>query len=951
MRDPIETLFEEIRLLHRRAGEPSTRTIARSLGRGVLSHTTVNAVLRGSRVPHWGPLELVVQALGGDVERFKELWLEARGASDSPAAVPPPRMASPASLIGRRQELRLMQDWVTDLTTGQGRAVLVEGAPGIGKSALLRTAASEAVAAGCQVFWTACDELSQAFPLLPLLSTIDSPAAAAGRGRARIADIFRAESAPGNQMDLVAAATERLLALIDELCTASSVLLVVDDLQWADPATVRCLGRLTHTTQRLPLLVAAVTRTVPQRADLRALRRSIEPAARVRLHGLTEAEVTEFVAGTVGGVPGPRLLKLASDAGGNPLYLTELVDALVRGGTVTTDMGQVEFAAGRPPESLSAAIASRLEFLSPLVRTVLRTAALQGVSFSVAELAVVSGKSLGELVPLLNEASDAGVLRDDGHELAFHHPLIRAALYEETSVPTRAAWHRDAARKLAETGASADRVARQLLPSLEAAGGDGPSDEWIVRWLAEVGQSLVNRAPQAAISLLRVAMRGMPAGVRPRDRLTATLADALYRVGDAAEAARVAGDALDHVSDPDLLVSLLWTLTQSRAVHGRHADSLATLESALDSPSIAPRHRARLLVLAARTHCFAGRVDAAGRLADAALATALAANDRWATSWALAAQTVVLGMKGDSAASLPLYDRALALAGGDPALADLRLVLGINRAVALGNLDRHGDAIKAAEQVRQLADDAGNAVRRLQAQSVLSELLFETGQWDDALVETDIERHQSNEPVTLCVSLSLAALIGLHRGDASAAQRLASADRYASRLGDRVLGPYVLAKSLAHERSGAPEAALGVLLATLARTEDVETVVAVLANAARLAVAVGDKATARSAADRAVTVAGRSDMPRRQAILAYCRGLVGNDQALLLQAARYYQVGSQVLPRAQALEAAAAAAADAGDMAAARSHFTNALFLYTVLHADWDLGRVHARIRGYGISL
>lgn len=73
-------LLRELRLLHRRAGEPSTREIAKAAGVAVISHSTVAAVLRGADVPRWDKLALVVSSLGGDIEVFRHLWIEARNA-------------------------------------------------------------------------------------------------------------------------------------------------------------------------------------------------------------------------------------------------------------------------------------------------------------------------------------------------------------------------------------------------------------------------------------------------------------------------------------------------------------------------------------------------------------------------------------------------------------------------------------------------------------------------------------------------------------------------------------------------------------------------------------------------------------------------------------------------------------------------------------------------------
>ena len=83
------------------------------------------------------------------------------------------RLANP--LIGRQRHVETIRGWVADLIAGRGRAALIEGEPGIGKSSLVRTVTADARGAGCFVLWASCDELSQAFPLLPLL---DGPAEA-----------------------------------------------------------------------------------------------------------------------------------------------------------------------------------------------------------------------------------------------------------------------------------------------------------------------------------------------------------------------------------------------------------------------------------------------------------------------------------------------------------------------------------------------------------------------------------------------------------------------------------------------------------------------------------------------------------------------------------------------------------------------------------------------------
>ena len=105
---------------------------------------------------------------------------------------------------------------------------------------------------------------------------------------------------------------EQLIALTIDETGVQPVVLVIDDLHWADPATVKLWGRLARTAHQVQLLLIGVTRPVPQREDLLALRRAVDDAHRVQLGSLAQPAVAELVGTLAGGRPDTGLLRLAA---------------------------------------------------------------------------------------------------------------------------------------------------------------------------------------------------------------------------------------------------------------------------------------------------------------------------------------------------------------------------------------------------------------------------------------------------------------------------------------------------------------------------------------------------------------------------------------------------------------------------------------------------------------
>jgi len=910
-------------------------------------------------------------------------------------------------LAGRADELALLEGYLRDLARGGGNAVLIEGEPGIGKTMLVRTALVGPPPGSCQVFWGAGDELGQELPLLPFLDALGVRQPSVNARRTTIAGLLRGEVATDRGADVPAMLAEQLIALTMDETTARPVVLVIDDLQWADSASVKLWGRLARTARQVPLLLIGMTRPAAQRDDLLALRRAVDEDNRIQLAALPQATVAELAGTLAGGRPDNELLRLAAGAAGNPLYLTELFAALVRsGGIAVTPSGTAQLAADSVPDSLPGAIADRLDFVSPPTRQVLRAAALLGVEFALTDLTTVLGRGVADLVPALDEARASGVLTEaaGGAGLAFRHPLIREALYAELPAAVRAAWHRDAGQALAASGASPDRVARQLLRAiagpnaagaadspaavfdnragtaeasgaipligrssigqgagaieierppvgLDAARAAGSIDEWMLEWLVTSAESLVGQAPGVAAELLGQAVAGIPTGSFRHGWLASRLADALYRTGDRADAEQVAQRALAYAADPDLLVDLHWTLTQCRMLSGSGAESITALEKALATPGTSAKHRARLLVLAARTYLYLNDAEAADRQANGALTAATEANDAWATGWALHVLAIGATIRADLTGALPLYERGLAVTETDPALYDLGLLLQINKAITLCNLDRWDEALATAERARQFANQVGTSMRLTQAQCALSQTLYEMGRWDDALTEIAAVPEDLKDHLMVCCELGIAAVIDLHRNDTEAARRgLAAAEPHWDRIGQRVVPTLLLARSLDREQAGDLPAALDVLAATFADDpDDLGEIEEMLADAVRLALKVGDKKIAQTVSRQAAKLAEGSEIPHQQANALYCRGMVDRDAFVLLAAAQRYADAGRPLPRAKALEAAAECLVEAEERTAARQMFEQAVETYEFLGAEADLNRVQSEFRAYGI--
>jgi DNA-binding CsgD family transcriptional regulator len=875
-------------------------------------------------------------------------------------------------LVGREAELGLLKGLVEQVREGTGGAVWVGGDPGIGKSALI-AAGLAAPGQGCRVCIGTAHEQSPIFPLQVLLEALgggtSGALAAAGQsdpdpiraGQAEIAGLLyggqRADLV--TPRDAVGVVAERLAGLVHRLCAVTPVVLVIDDAQWADVASLGVLMTLARALGQLPLLLVVAARSVPSRAEVTALRQALADSggASIELGPISDRETAEMVRQLIGSAPGPALAEQLTAAAGNPLYLRELIDALVRESRLHLGAELVELQ-GDPaelPGTLSAVIGRRLGFLAEPVMSALQVAAVLGPVFSVTDLTHLTGQRARELIGVVSEAVKAGVLTDSVQGmLAFRHGLVHQTLYQTMPASLRAALHREAAENLDKAGAPAERVAGQLLAApLE-------TDAWVIGWVAGAASMLSQRAPQVAADLLERARDGLGWQDPRRERLDADLATARLMLGDNEQVVRLAQPVLESTRDPALAGRAAWVLGYALPRLGRLDQAIDVTGTALERDGIPPAWLARLRARRATSLFAVGRYDAARAEAERAEAEGIHAGDGLALGYALytLARLDMASHGTVTAAAKDTLERALDALGDEPQATDVVLQLLVTLGGLLGILGQQpAEADRIYARAAALVE-RGTPSRQAHVRAFSATHAFHRGWWDDALAELDpaqLTHDGTNLPRYVC---GVGALVAVHRDDRVAADAYLRDAEDLQPTGGEVrleVEHLLVAWALAAERDGNPAAALTRLLAIFDPDATLKFprlgLISIhwLPDVVRLALAVDEPAIAAAAAQACARVADSQAAPPWTAAARHSYGLVSHDPAAILAAAGLFQSIGYPLFTAQAFENAAVLCAEQRDAGAARTAYQRAIGIYHDLGADWDIMRADTRLRRHNI--
>lgn len=840
-------------------------------------------------------------------------------------------------LRGRDDELGLLAERVADAVAGHGSVTVVEGVAGIGKSRLLAEAIAIAGRNGVRVATATARFPGETTPLGVLLRALTS-------GDAPLADAAALEAARGRPDERMWVRQE-LEAALEAAALRAPLLLVLDDLHWADAQSVAAVGALAGALDALPvawLLALRPDEVVP------AVRRTLDELAaeRVRLAPIAPASVAEIVQDAVAAVPGPRLLAAAQATGGNAHALSELLAGTADEDLLTVADGVAELAPDALPARVRDHMRVRLARLSAPAREAVTGAAVLGRRSDAVALAALIGA--GDLGAPLAEVADADLLAVDGTALAFHHDLVHAAVLETIPADERRALERRAVDVLLAFGASPAAVGARLVAVAEP--GEAPATALLLAAARELGPT----DPGAAADLARHGYALCAEDDPSRAALATETTVLLNASGRGEEGRAFAAAELDRLLSPDaqaeVLLSVAWMFSASPA------DQVAAAEQGLALAGVTHALRARLqsaLVLSLGT---AGRYDEAM----AALPTALAAGAELTGADArfeqATAECFVLLATGRYTEMLAEVERNIALSADQP----MHLWLWTHwRSDVLVLVDRLDEAMDVLVREVAQATRTGQAWDAQLYEQRRGRLLLLIGQTLEALAaleglyEAGDGTDVSGPDATAIVALGRAAL---HAGDdgqtrvaAVLARRMLTAAVPEVRRQGALL---TVLQALADEDAAGIAAGLDALVDDAGRLRMPTIIVdpAIGPYVARGALCVGD----RAAADLVLAWQERHADANPGAVSI--AGAVLHVRALLDGAPEAFAAAVDVLrtsPRppllASALEDLGAAHARAGNAEAAIAALDEAHERWTAAGASWDAGRVRRRLRRLGV--
>ncbi len=864
---------------------------------------------------------------------------------------------SPAAVsVGRSVEFALATDMARDLGDGRAGALIVEGEAGIGKTHLVHALTEEARARDVAVRYGRAHPFERARPFGVVASALALHPRSPDRRRASLSALLHGH-VPGAEGqfggDLGYRVVEEVVDLVEAECAEHPVLLVAEDVHWADGASLAALSAIVRRLSLSPLLVVVSTRASPLSSEVVRLLEDLTAAGArtVSLGALGAVDMAALAAGVLGAPPGPALTVLLDKAGGNPLWAKAILrtleqEKMLRG----TDDGRIETTGTELPASLNDLVIRRLQALSPATLDLLRVTAALGDAVSVRDVALVTHQPATEVVRGLGEAFDLQLLDEVDSRVVFRHELVHHAIYEHTPVSARRLLHREAAATLRAAGADRLEVADHLLLGAEQ------GDVEAVAWLREAARDTAAQSPGVAVDLLQHAEALLPTGHVDADPVAAEVVQALLRAGRVAEASGRAEAILARPHAPEVDTPVRLALVGALALQNRTTELVDVVERSLDGRvPLRPFEQVPMLAQQAWAMTYSGDHRGGEQAARRALAVAEAAGGGALSVWALSALLVALGRQGRFEEALDDARRAAALAAGAPDAGALPLQPKLLLGLALFDCDRVDEA--RATYREALDDEFGTGWWLADTLMADAGAAVAVGDWDDVLPELVAggqAAQDKNHPLLLSQSLALRVVIATATGDLAAARALSAGltpwpdDQLAYNGG---LIAFALARlmSAQGDRRGAYDLLHRCWRSSTA-IDDRFYHRTFAPDLVRLALELGHRDVAAEVADAvAAQVPLAPEVPSVQGLALRCRGLVDGHVESVLEAVTLARAGPFLIEHTGACEDAAALLAAAGRRDEPAALLTEALERHERAGAEAWAGRVRAQLRALGV--
>src|ERR1700730_3039196 len=520
------------------------------------------------------------------------------------------------TLVGRETELSSLEDALLAALRGDGGLVILGGEAGMGKTRLVGELTSRALRLRCAVMSGACSEAELSLPYLPFLEAvgnrltrenIDELRQRLGAAADELAQLFpqlgRPNAPGGDETQAKLRMFEAILLLLRDAARDRALLLVLEDLQWADPGTRELLDYMTRRLRSTNVLVLAtyrideMHRKHPLVPTIQGWRRSGN-AEFIELQPLSASAVGDMVRAIFEEQQVTEELRdfLHERSEGNPFVLEEMLrDAVDRGDIFRTDTGwdRKALAEMRIPRTVKAAILHRLERLRKEEVDVVSAASVVGRGTDINTLIAVTGLEEAAVYSALETCVTYQLLEEDDRtpgKYQFRHALTREAVYEDMILPRRQQLHARVAEVLASRP---DPAAVDLAHHLLAA---GKYDEAVAMCIAAAEDAIHARAYRDAADVLE---RAAPLIRDPveRGRLLCRAGDA-YWYNTEPEAARrlleegianleAAGPLGGAASYPILLGRCYWELMRTDLARQQFERARDQLEGAGPSEALA----------------------------------------------------------------------------------------------------------------------------------------------------------------------------------------------------------------------------------------------------------------------------------------------------------------------------------------------------------------------------